>query len=283
MTRALLYLRVTSLVGQVSSRLRRLKQPKYLAGAVVGAAYVYLNFVRRALVSHPGRGAGSAAAIPEQVLALFPLFGALVLLLILSVNWAAPRGAALAFSEAEIAFLFPAPVNRRMLVHYRLLGSQLGMIFTAVILTLVLGRGRMLGGNPWFHAIGWWLILATLNLHFTGTSFVYAKVLNPSLTAGWRKVATVAAVWLLLCALIIWIYDVIQLPQHGDFTAEVFPRYLAAQVRSGPLPWLLAIPKLVVAPYFATNGTAFVLALGPAVLVLAAHYFWVVHTEVSFE
>jgi ABC-2 type transport system permease protein len=282
MARALLYLRVTSLVGQVSSRLRRLKQPKYLAGAVVGAAYVYLNFVRR-LAPHGGRGVGSAAApIPEQVLALFPIFGALILLVILAVNWATPRSAALAFSEAEIAFLFPAPVNRRMLVHYRLLGSQLGLIFTALILTLVLGRGRMLGGNPWFHAIGWWLILATLNLHFTGTSFVYSKVLNPSLTAGWRKVATIATVWLVLCALIIWIYAVIQLPQAGDFSAEDFPRYLAAQLR-GPLPWLLAIPKLVVAPFFADNATAFVLALGPALLVLAAHYFWVVHTEVSFE
>jgi ABC-2 type transport system permease protein len=282
MSRALLYLRVTSLVGQVSSRLRRLKQPKYLAGAVVGAAYVYLNFIRR-LGPHAGRGAGSAAApIPEQVLALFPIFGALILLVILAVNWATPRSAALAFSEAEIAFLFPAPVNRRMLVHYRLLGAQLGLIFTALILTLVLGRGRMLGGNAWFHAIGWWLILATLNLHFTGTSFVYSKVLNPSLTAGWRKVATVGAVWLVLCALIIWIYAVIQLPQQGDFSAQDFPRYLAAQLR-GPLPWLLAIPKLVVAPFFADNSTAFVLALGPALLVLAAHYFWVVHTEVSFE
>ncbi len=282
MARALLYLRVTSLVGQVSSRLRRLKQPKYLAGAVVGAAYVYLNFVRRAWGPHAGHGPGAAAPIPDPVLALFPVFGALMLLVVLAVNWATPRNASLAFSEAEIAFLFPAPVNRRMLIHYRLLGSQLGMIFTALVLTLVLGRGRMLGGNAWFHAIGWWLILATLNLHFLGTSFVYSKLLNPSLTAGWRKVATIAAVWLVLCALIIWIYAVIQLPQPADFTAQDFPRYLTAQMRA-PLPWLLALPKLVVAPYFAGTATAFLVALGPALLVLAAHYFWVVHTEVSFE
>ena len=36
---ALWYLRVTSIVGRVRSRLRRLKQPKYLAGALVGAVY----------------------------------------------------------------------------------------------------------------------------------------------------------------------------------------------------------------------------------------------------
>jgi hypothetical protein len=33
---ALLYLRVNSIVGRIRSRLKRLKQPKYLAGAVVG-------------------------------------------------------------------------------------------------------------------------------------------------------------------------------------------------------------------------------------------------------
>ena len=44
---ALWYLRVNSIVGRIKSRLRRLKQPKYLAGAVVGALYFYFVFFRR--------------------------------------------------------------------------------------------------------------------------------------------------------------------------------------------------------------------------------------------
>ncbi len=286
MARALLYLRVTSLVGRVQSRLRRLKEPKYLAGAVVGAGYLYLAFFRRAHGLHSGHvpGAPPGPGIPTQALAFLPDVAALALLLAVAVNWAMPRTASLAFSEAEIAFLFPAPVNRRMLVHYRILGSQLGLAFTALVLTVVFRRGQAFGGNAWTHAVGWWLILATLNLHFTGTSFVYSRLLNRSLTSRWRKAMTVGAVWVGVAALILWVWSAVKLPLPGELGhPHGMEIWLAAQLQAGPLPWLVTIPRLVVAPYFATESSAFLLALGPALGLLVAHYFWVVHTEVSFE
>ena len=46
------------------------------------------------------------------------------------------------FSEAEIAFLFPAPVRRSTLVHYKLFKSQLGILFTAFFLTCSRATGR---------------------------------------------------------------------------------------------------------------------------------------------
>ena len=282
---ALLYLRVTSLAGRVKSRLRRLKQPKYLAGALVGAAYLYFSFVRRSYGPHAGQGSGPNAPGPAgEAFAFFPELTALLLLVILVLNWATPRRASLAFSEAEIAFLFPAPVNRRMLVHYRLLGSQLGIVFTALILTVVFGRGRGIGGNSWFHAVGWWLILATLNLHFTGTSFVYSKLLNRSLTTGWRKAATIGVGWLLASALVVWAWSAMRSPQQSDLgSPREFASYVGSQLSVGPLPWLLALPRILVAPYFSGSASGFWLALGPALAVLVAHYVWVVHTEVSFE
>jgi ABC-2 type transport system permease protein len=280
MAGALLYLRVTSLVGQVRSRLRRLQQPKYLAGALVGAAYVYLTFIRRAHGVHPGYRPGAGGpGVPPEALALLPEVGALLLLIAVLANWVVPRRAALAFSEAEIAFLFPAPVNRRMLVHYRLLGSQLGIVFSALILTVIFGRGRAFGGNPWFHALGWWLILAVLNLHFTGTSFVYSKLLNRSVTSGRQRATLVAVVLVATCALIAWAWSTLKLPGQGDFRSlHAFSSYVVLQLHVGPLPWLLAIPRVVLAPYFAGSGQAFLLALGPALVVLVAHYFWVVYT-----
>jgi ABC-2 type transport system permease protein len=284
MARALVYLRVTSLVGRVKSRLKRLQQPKYLAGALVGIAYLYFTFVRRVQGHHPGHRPGPPPDIPTDAFVLLPELGALALLVVLVANWATPRQAALAFSEAEIAFLFPAPVNRRMLVHYRLLASQLGLVFTALILTIVFARGQGLGGNPWFHAIGWWLILATLNLHFTGTSFVYSKLLNRSLTTGWRKATTIGVVGVLVSALIVWAWSAMHWPGQGDLESpREIAAYIGSQLHVGPLPWLLAIPKVLVAPYFASSASGFWLALGPALAVLIAHYFWVVHTEVSFE
>src|SRR6185437_9110847 len=106
MARALLYLRVTSLLGQVKSRLRRLQQPKYLAGALVGAAYVYLTFLRRAHGVHTAYRPGPPGpGLPAQAFSILPELVALMLLLSFAVNWLAPRRAALAFSEAEIAFL----------------------------------------------------------------------------------------------------------------------------------------------------------------------------------
>ena len=47
--------------------------------------------------------------------------------------WLLPRSrAALTFSEAEIAFLFPAPIKRRTLIHYRWINTQLRILFTSL-------------------------------------------------------------------------------------------------------------------------------------------------------
>jgi hypothetical protein len=62
---ALWYLRVTSLVGLVRSRLKRLRQPKYLAGALVGALYFYWIFFRRA--HQPRIGSGKPGSPAEQL------------------------------------------------------------------------------------------------------------------------------------------------------------------------------------------------------------------------
>src|SRR6266571_217685 len=43
---ALLYLQLESIKNRLRMRLRRLKKPKYLAGAAVGAAYFYFFFFR---------------------------------------------------------------------------------------------------------------------------------------------------------------------------------------------------------------------------------------------
>jgi hypothetical protein len=285
---ALWYLRVTSIAGRIRSRLKRLKQPKYLAGALVGAAYFYLVFFRRAhqarIGTHPGAPASPADALPADLLPLFGEIGALVLLVVLAINWLVPRRAALAFNESEIAFLFPAPVSRRMLVHYRLLSAQLGIAFTALIFTVVFGRGRGFGDHTWYQFIGWWLILALVNLHFTGTSFFYSRLLNRSITTVRRRAITISLAVAILLALLAWIALSARLPSEADFSsANAAAGYARELLHAGPIPWLLALPKLVVAPYFARGGGAFALAMIPALLLLGVHYFWVVRTEVAFE
>jgi hypothetical protein len=283
---ALLYLRVNSIVGRIRSRLKRLKQPKYLAGAVVGTLYLYLVIFRRAHAPRPGvpaQGHGSPVdALPADALPLIGEIGALVLLLVLALNWLFPRRAALAFSEAEIAFLFPAPVSRRMLVHYRVLGAQFGILFTAILFTFLFGRGG--SGASGYHFIGWWLILALINLHFTGTSFFFSRLLNPSTTTARRRFITLGAgigVAIGLCAWLAWSVRRPTAADLGDSSAMV--GYAMEMLHAGPMPWLLALPKLALGPYFATAPREFMLALVPALILLALHYLWVVRAEVAFE
>src|SRR5689334_13852524 len=83
---ALLYLRLTSLQGKLRARVRRLKQPKYLLSAVVGAAYFYFAIGRRLQANHaPG------AAFPADLLPIIASFGALLFLVGVVLSWILPR------------------------------------------------------------------------------------------------------------------------------------------------------------------------------------------------
>jgi hypothetical protein len=274
---ALWYLQLTSLAGRVKSRLARLRQPKYLAGAVVGAIYVYLVFFQRTQNAH-------GSPLTADQLALFAEIAAFAVLVILVVNWCIPRHAALSFTEAEIAFLFPAPLSRRTLIHYRLLSAQVGIVITALIFTLVFRSAQSFSGGPWSHAVGWWLVLATLRLHFTATGFTYSRFLNRSITTTRRRIVILGIVTLLCGTVVSWAWRDLKLPVAGALeSGEAFRAYFTAQLRSGPFPWLLAIPQWLLAPYFATTAREFWQSLPWALLVLAAHYVWVLRVQVAFE
>src|SRR6185436_8218260 len=104
--------------------------------------------------------------------------GAIILFLLVVSAWIFPHArAALVFTEAEIAFLFPAPVSRCTLVHYKLLKSQLAILFTVLLLTLITGR-MFSSSQAWMRVLGWWVILSTLNLHFLGASFARTLLLE---------------------------------------------------------------------------------------------------------
>jgi Putative ABC exporter len=282
---ALLYLQMTSFQGRLRSRLLRLKQPKYLIGALVGTAYLYFFFVRRTRPGYANPGYHPAADLTSDALPLVAALASLALLTIVVLSWVLPRAAAsLAFSEAEIAFLFPAPISRRTLIHYRLLKSQLALAFTSLLLTLFTNRWGFLGGSAATHAVGWWIILATLNLHFTGSSFVITRFLNRGVSPWRRRLVVLALVALVVTATVVWIRNDASAPSADDLLSlRALTGYLLTQLSSGPLRWLIAVPRLVLAPFLAPDTRAFALALVPALLVLGAHYAWVLRAEVSFE
>ena len=280
---ALLYLQLESIKNRLRMRLRRLKKPKYLAGAAVGAAYFYFFFFRNLFGGRRSVAAEADAASTETLL-LFEWVGALALFLMVLSAWIFPHErAALLFSEAEIAFLFPAPVTRRTLIHFKLLRSQIAILFTTFFLTLVSGRFGQ-GGKAWIHAAGWWLVLSTLSLHTLAASFARTRLLELGVTNWRRRVAVLSVVALLVAAVWRWVKFAVPAPAASDFAdLEALKYYLRHAMESGPALYALIPFRLVVRPYLAPDAAAFVVASMPAVVLMLLHYWWVVRADVAFE
>jgi ABC-2 type transport system permease protein len=262
-------------------RLNRLRQPKYLFGAIVGGLYFYW-YVFHVLLGGRRAGGASLAANPEHRL-LIESGAAAGLMVMLLVAWISPRErAALAFTEAEVAFLFPAPLSRQALIHFKLLKSQTAIFFSALIMALF---GRWGNGNFLMRYAAWWMLLSTLNLHLLGSSFARTLLMDRGISNWKRRLIFLGVIALAAVGSGLWIYQ--KLPQMPALTEPPdFPgltRYALQIVESGPLYYLLAPFRLVIAPMFAITAGQFLAALWPALLIVAIHYFWVVRSNVAFE
>jgi hypothetical protein len=273
-----------SLRNAVVSRFTRLKQPKYLVGAVVGVLYIYLVFLRRLTAPPPTTGPLAQPFSPDQ-LPNVAAGGAVLLTVFVALYWFWPRArAALTFSEAEIAFLFPAPIGRKTLIHYRTINAQLRIQFTSLILALFSSRWNFIPGGAGIRIFGWWLILATLDLHAVGSSFVITRLLDRGVTSLRRQLLTIAIAALVVAAALAAAWRGLRAPQPEDLAGPVaVVRYLDSLLTSGALSWLLLPAKWVIRPLLATDAREFVVALGPALLIYVLHYAWVLRAEVSFE
>jgi len=281
MISALLYLQFHSIKNRLLLRIKRLRQPKYLFGGIVGGIYFYFYFFRHFIGFRGGRGGFVSAATPEN-LALFESMGALIFLALILLGWIfGKERAALVFTEAEVAFLFPAPVSRRGLIHFKLLRSQIAILFTTLLLTLITNR---MGGHAWIRAAGSWIILSTLNLHSLGSSFARTILLDRGITNWRRRVVIFALLLTGVASIFIWAKRTmpgVDFSQMDDWQA--IKNYIQNVFASGPAPYLLYPFRLVVRPYLAPNASAFLAALGPALLLMALHYVWVIRSNVAFE
>jgi hypothetical protein len=281
MISALLYLQYHTFRNRLVSRVKRLKQPKYLVGAIVGGLYFYFYFFRYLFRGYGGRPVVNMTISPEH-LQLFELFGALVLFVIVLLAWIIPHErAALTFTEAEVAFLFPAPITRRTLIHFKLLRSQLGIFFTTLLFTLF---SRRFGGNAWIHAFGWWLILSMLNLHFLGSSFARTMLLDRGISNWLRRLLVFGLAAAMAASVWVWAKRTLPEPGAAD-TANLnaILDYAQRVLTAGPALYLLYPFRLVVRPFLAQDATAFFAALAPVLLLFLLHYLWVIYSDVAFE
>jgi ABC-2 type transport system permease protein len=290
MIRALLYLRGCSLLNLLRTRARRLRQPKYLFGLVAGILYFWFFFFRH----------WSDGALSQRGSGVDPLqfiFAALAVLGLIRIAsaWLTPTPKpSLDFSEPEIAFLFPAPATRRQLVHFKLVGTQITILLSSLLLTLLTRRGAALGGNALTHAVGWWLMLSLAHLHNLGAAFTVARLIEGGMSRTRRQVI-VGGVIVLVIAGVAWgawtsapeaapWMSAWQEQHTGDpLGTAVLAAYIREVSSTGIIGWLLLPFRIALGPFFAPDTRAFLQALGPALLLLAAHYFWVMRNAVSFE
>jgi hypothetical protein len=145
--------------NRILQRLRKLREPRYLIGAIAGAAYFWFFFFRRTHNS-------SVAIARIRDLSFNTVvvdFVSVVVLLMMIAAWALPRdNGGLDFSEAEIGFLFPAPLRRRDLLLYKILRAQPQALFSAVMLTII--------GTRQGYFIGTWVAFSVMSIYFTMVS-----------------------------------------------------------------------------------------------------------------
>lgn len=271
---ALLYLKARSLQNLLLSRVRRLKQPKYLVGAIIGLAYLYFAFGRRFMAQPRPRRGPSLEEFAGDGLTLAPIFGAAGVLLFIGLCWVLRRQrAALSFSEAEIAFLFPAPASRRALIHYRLISTGLATVFTALILGLVSAQWPGMSGHFGMRFVGWWLLFATLSLHTIGSGFTISRWQDRGASPLLCQVLALVVFAVAVGPPLAWLWQVMQ----GGAVSWV------GALREGPVAWLLLPFGVLLEPLLAADGPAFLLAVVPALIIHVGHYFWVLLVQVGFE
>jgi uncharacterized MnhB-related membrane protein len=283
MISALFYLQFNSVRNRLRARLRRLKRPKYLIGAIFGGLYLVFNYSLLVFMPVSDHAGGANSLISPDLMAGLESLATVLLMLFMLLGWLLPNErAALAFSEAEVAFLFPAPITRRGLLHYKLVSSQIRILFSTLFLTLVFGRW-LYGGHVWVSILGWWVILSTLNLNLIAASFARSLLFDRGITNWKRRAIILIGLAVVLGAVCYTGWQSWPSVPSADASFTDIVAWLHSVLSAGVTPYLLYPFGLVVRPYFAPDALSFLIALGPALAILALHYFLVIRADVAFE
>jgi hypothetical protein len=272
--------------NRIRVRLKRLREPRYLIGAFVGAAYLYFSVFARLrsntrLVASRGRAsrAGRPNPLPSFIEHGSGFIGAFLFIAAV-LAWILPLSSAmLDFTGAEVQFLFPAPVSRRALLVHRLMRSQIGLLFGAVISSFVVPSAT--GLSRLRFAVTVWLIMVTVRVYFTGVTLVRSRLLSPNAAA--RRVA-----WIPL-SVIATAVAIVGGSAVGTFSAnppagftDLITRLetIFATGATGVVLWPFTA---MTRPLFAPLGVPFLTALVWPLGILAVTFAWVMYSDGALQ
>ena len=273
MNDALRYLLWHSARNRLRGQVARLKRPRYLLAVLAGALYFGALLFNSQM---PSPLAGSTSSALGQL-----TYTAIVFFTIASGWVLGSDRPALAFSEAEVQLLFPAPLTRAALVRYKLAQAQMVVLFSVLVWVVLLRRGGT--ALPfWMRAISLWIILSTMYLHRVGASLVRTSAVTHG-ARGMRRNFIPVAIVVTTIALVGWSVARAIPALHAGIRAGEGGAAFAHLASSQPLATIFFPFHLLVAPLFADSWRHWLLAILPAIALLAAHYPWVTRTDAAFE
>lgn len=270
---ALLYLSWNSARNRFLSAFRRVRSPRYAVALIVGGLYIY-GFLWRPM-TYPG-ATGFLLSQPSEMLIT------LLAVLTLMGPWVFGSDTlALAFTQAEVSLLFPAPITRRGLIGHKLFRAQMTVLINAAIWVFVLRRGGNFLPSP-LRAVGVWILFSTLNLHRLGAALVQSSLKEHGRAGAKRNWWSIVLFGLVGASLVAGFImnrrELLDTTGMGDFFVAV------AHVLSKPPASIGLWPfHLVVAPTFARSIAAWQHAIVPAAAVMGLHAFWVMRSDAAFE
>jgi ABC-2 type transport system permease protein len=252
--------------NRTMQRLRRLRDPRYLVGALAGIAYFWLVVFRN---THRPKA--------QQLMASGDLVVDIISLVVLGIMigaWALPADSGgLQFSESEIAFLFPAPLRRRDLLLYKILRAQPRALGSAVAFFIFGWRRSFL--------VGTWAALSVLGIYFTFVALARArlKLMHIGFVA---RLLIVSVVFTVLAS-----YGTSQFrAQHlrmQRYDRNTTLQQISGLFRSPAAKTVLFVPRLMATAASAPSPAQLATSIAGVIAIGAIFFLFAARMNISFE
>lgn len=237
------FLTLRTFKNRILYRLRKLREIRYLLGALIGAGYFFFLFTRG---NSGNRGArGLESAVPDM--------GAIFALGLLILAWILPNLSSLAFSEAELHYVIGGPVSRRRVLLYKLVNAQVPILIGVAVLSFF--------GTPNGRFVGLWVSYTVMAIYNTFVAIARHRLIEKGVRAWWITTAGFAVLFGAGAMLFLFAHK----PARGSSPFDD-PR----------LDLLLFVPSLFARPLFAqtavdiATSSLVVAAIGVVLFFLAS-------------
>ena len=269
-----LYLILCSGRNRLRVQLRRLRQPRYAIASIVGALYFGLMIVR------PRGRSGAPTILPASQEAT-EIGIALILFGVAALAWLWPSTRAeLAFTRADVQWLFTAPLTRRQLLEYAILRSLAATTFTAALMAVFVGPAGVGAAARFF--VGFWISGAAMSLHLSGVGLSRESLGRHGLTGlsrQWLPLLVVSAAAVTIGGSVVAAWPRIVDPLDGGSMMLALHAALSHGAPAVVLWPFNQLTRLTLAPSVSASAAA----LPGALLLLALNAAWVIRSDTAFE